>query len=163
MESNKGQFAKVLRELELSTRCVRWALDGISEYGHPPIHGTSWDGYWFDGDGKCVDVHAIDKSMCMCCECAFRYGNEDDDDSWMDFMPDHVYHYNTVVTSEKTDYYIRKEREGEENMCLPAEGRIVIPGEYFPMKDDDDAEKYCSEERDILIYDEDHDHGTDTG
>ena len=75
MESNRGVFAEVLRELFLSTHCVRLALEHIAEH-------TSWDGYLIDFGVESVDVHAMDKRTNVCCRCANWFG--DDFDSTLD-------------------------------------------------------------------------------
>lgn len=124
---NKGLFDQVLRELESYTYCVRWTSENVAARGRPAIVGATWTGYWLDTRGKGVEVHAVDKSDGICCECGGWFGVEEDDD--------------------KCEYV-------EQRVFLPDERYIVAPGEYFPMKYDA-VEEYCSKEREILIYEED--------
>jgi hypothetical protein len=77
---NKGLFNQVLRELELYTYCVYVTSETVAARGRPVIVGATWTGYWLDAHGKGVEVHAVDKSDGVCCECGFLFGDDEDDD-----------------------------------------------------------------------------------
>jgi hypothetical protein len=76
---NRGLFDKVLRELELYTYCVRWTSETVAAYGRSAIVGATWEGYWLDTHGKGVEVHAVDKSDGICCECGSWFGIQEED------------------------------------------------------------------------------------
>lgn len=85
---NKGLFDQVLRELESYTYCVRWTSETVAERGRPAIVGATWTGYWLDTRGKGVEVHAVDKSDGICCECGGWFGDDEDDDDWVTLEDD---------------------------------------------------------------------------